>query len=324
MAMKGITGEQMGIYYGYALYDLLNENLIPFSKLSEANEGPEGPQGPKGDKGDKGDPGESSAAAKGDQGPPGPQGPQGDPGPVGPAGLTWRGIYDDSITYQKDDAVGYQGSTYFCLKQTSNNPPDSINKFNEYWSLMASQGSRGPSGPAGPQGQRGEQGVAGEKGDKGDKGEQGLVGPEGPQGTPGKTSQKLFGLVPPAGKFAKHPLGDSGINYVLRASANGDVAVGISDDVPGRKIAYRFVALWGNSGVDGYYNQEYTTTGTPLIVDSVSYGDAEEVQFCYISELSTGRVWRLTRWGISRTLRRYVLEIEELTDPGVNTYVDYS
>lgn len=35
--MRGITGEQNGVYFGYPLYDLVNEKLIPFDQIGEGD-----------------------------------------------------------------------------------------------------------------------------------------------------------------------------------------------------------------------------------------------------------------------------------------------
>ena len=50
---------------------------------------------------------------QGPQGVQGPQGPQGEVGPVGPAGLDWKGSWISGNSYIKDNAVGYNGASYF-------------------------------------------------------------------------------------------------------------------------------------------------------------------------------------------------------------------
>lgn len=90
------------------------------------------------------------------QGPPGPQGNQGiqgEPGPVGPAGLNWQGSWVSGTSYVADDAVGYDGASYFCIQATSGTTAPSLDT--THWALLASQGARGPQGiqgVAGPQG----------------------------------------------------------------------------------------------------------------------------------------------------------------------------
>jgi hypothetical protein len=77
--LRGITGEQNGVYFGYALYDLQSETMIPFASIGSGG----GTVGPKGDKGDPGDPG-----PQGPIGPAGPTGPAGEQGLKGDTGLT--------------------------------------------------------------------------------------------------------------------------------------------------------------------------------------------------------------------------------------------
>ena len=81
---------------------------------------------------------------------PGPQGPQGVAGPVGPAGLTWRGVWVSGTSYVEDDAVGYNGASWFCINATSGTTPPNADITN--WALLAAQGATGPQGPQGPSG----------------------------------------------------------------------------------------------------------------------------------------------------------------------------
>ena len=115
----------------------------------------------------------TSKGAQGEVGPAGPDGaqgppgPQGNPGAIGPAGLNWRGTWSSTGVYIKNDAVGFEGASYFCVNNVGpsvNDPTvDTVN-----WALLANIGA---------------------KGDKGDKGDPGLdstvQGPPGPQGPAG-------------------------------------------------------------------------------------------------------------------------------------------
>lgn len=139
-------------------------------------DGIQGPIGPQGLQGDKG--------TKGDQGIQGPIGPQGDVGPVGPAGLTWRGSYDSATEYVKDDAVAYQGATYFCLQNVISTAPLPQNAS---WALLAAQGAKGEKGDTGYQGIQGVTGLQGLTGPQGPQGERGITGATGPQGPKGDT-----------------------------------------------------------------------------------------------------------------------------------------
>ncbi|WP_447887690.1 hypothetical protein [Serratia fonticola] len=92
-------------------------------------------------------------------GPQGPEGPQGQPGPVGPAGLEWRGPWSSSVAYIPDDAVGYNGASYFCIAANTNTAPTEL-PTDTKWALLASQGATGPQGPQGVIGLQGPPGPA--------------------------------------------------------------------------------------------------------------------------------------------------------------------
>lgn len=86
----------------------------------------------------------------GPQGLTGPMGPQGVAGPVGPAGLEWQGAWTSGASYVADDAVGYNGASYFCILATSGTTAPNLDT--THWALLASQGSPGPQGPQGTPG----------------------------------------------------------------------------------------------------------------------------------------------------------------------------
>jgi hypothetical protein len=108
--------------------------------VSQYGQGPVGPAGP--------------------QGVQGPIGPQGALGPVGPAGLNWQGAWSASGTYVVDDAVGYNGASWFCINNVgpSVTTPDSDPT---NWALLAAEGAQGPQGIPGVQGPTGPQGPSG-------------------------------------------------------------------------------------------------------------------------------------------------------------------
>lgn len=95
----------------------------------------------------------------GPQGNPGVQGIPGTPGAVGPAGLEWKGAWTSGTSYVADDAVGYGGSSWFCILATSGTTTPNLDT--THWALLASQGAQGPQGIAGPTGATGAQGPAG-------------------------------------------------------------------------------------------------------------------------------------------------------------------
>ena len=97
---------------------------------------------------------------EGPQGPIGPQGVQGNtgtPGAVGPAGLNWQGAWVSETSYVEDDAVGWDGASWFCILATSGTTVPSLATAN--WALLASQGAQGLTGAQGPTGAQGISGA---------------------------------------------------------------------------------------------------------------------------------------------------------------------
>lgn len=76
-------------------------------------------------------------------------GPRGPAGPIGPAGLNWKGEYSDVVEYVKDDAVAFDGATYFSLKPSTGIAPLPEN---DSWALMAAHGLKGDKGDKGESG----------------------------------------------------------------------------------------------------------------------------------------------------------------------------
>ena len=88
----------------------------------------------------------------------GPQGEQGIPGidgAVGPAGLEWQGLWDADTTYAADDAVSFDGASWFCINPivTTGNLDPSLDT--NTWALLAAQGAQGLQGIQGPVGPSG-------------------------------------------------------------------------------------------------------------------------------------------------------------------------
>lgn len=122
-------------------------------------QGPIGLTGPQGDQGIQGEKGD-----KGDQGIQGVQGQQGIQGQVGPAGLDWKGTWLAQTVYDENDAVYYNGASWFASTgapagvapaDTGDNP----------WQPLAIRGAQGIQGQQGIQGVQGIQGFKGDQGD---------------------------------------------------------------------------------------------------------------------------------------------------------------
>jgi hypothetical protein len=199
---------------------------VAYNSGSNSSTGPQGPQGIQGIQGVQGTQGligiQGETGATGPTGAQGVQGDQGLLGPVGPAGLNWQGVWTSETSYVEDDAVGYNGASWFCILPTSGTTTPDLDTTN--WALLASQGAQGqaglngvvgatgstgaqgtigltgPEGPQGVQGAQGEQGIQGIKGVKGDKGDQGIQGNQGDQGIQGVQGPSgVDGAVGPAG-----------------------------------------------------------------------------------------------------------------------------
>lgn len=159
----------------------------------------------------------------------GPIGPQGPPGPVGAEGLEWKGAWSSSTSYVTDDAVAYNGASYFCINANTNTQPTGL-PTDTNWALLASQGATGPQGPQGIQGEKGDkgdQGIQGPQGIQGIVGPQGDVGPQGAQGLKGdKGDAGSTGSQGPVGDTGPQgPKGDTG-NTGAQGSAGATGATG--------------------------------------------------------------------------------------------------
>ena len=62
--------------------------------------------------------------------------------------IIWQGIWDSSTTYQVNDLVEYNGSSYIAIAVNSDTVPTNTS----FWNLVAEEGAQGPTGPTGPTG----------------------------------------------------------------------------------------------------------------------------------------------------------------------------
>jgi len=176
-------------------------------RIADLLSGGVGPQGPIG--------------ATGATGATGPQGIQGPAGPIGPAGLNWQGTWSASGVYVQDDAVAYNGASYFAINPVgpSATPPD-VDTAN--WALLAAQGAQGIQGPTGATGATGPQGP------------QGLQGPAGAgflSLTVENGLRNLGAVSAPVIRLGGNPLiEDTEIataNFKLSVSGSGKLGVGL-------------------------------------------------------------------------------------------------
>lgn len=242
----------------------------------------------------------------GKEGPQGPIGPEGPPGPIGPAGLTWKGSFDATVDYVKDDAVGYNGASYYCIKETKGNDPSN----EEYWALLASVGARGPQGPAGPQGPEGKDGT------------NGVDGKDGKNGTDGKDAvfdintlsqtdlrnlyNKLKQFYPQRywverlefdtrgpSNSQRVRIGDSNLALTVTPSTVDYVKIEINrfDD---SKSAIYDVKRSSNydSSMEGQSYNNYAFTSALVTIDSVMYNEARESVFYSLYDRTTNEWYR--------------------------------
>lgn len=80
----------------------------------------------------------------------GPQGVPGIDGAVGPAGLNWQGLFVGGTSYILNDAVSYEGASYFCINPTTSTVTPDLNTGD--WALLAAQGANGQQGIQGAPG----------------------------------------------------------------------------------------------------------------------------------------------------------------------------
>jgi hypothetical protein len=123
----------------------------------------------------------------------GERGPTGVTGPIG-QGLTWRGSWSSSTTYQPYDVVEYAGSSYICKVEAVGVIAGPY--IPSFWDRLTSIGPQGLTGPAGADstitGPTGATGPAGPSGPTGAgstvTGPVGATGPTGPLGPTGAAS----------------------------------------------------------------------------------------------------------------------------------------
>lgn len=252
---------------------------------SQGPTGPTGAPGPAGSAGPQGPVG--SQGPKGDKGDTGPQGIQGIQGPVGPAGLNWRNQYSPTTTYVKDDAVGYQGASYFAVNGSTGSIPGS----SDDWALLANIGAQGPAGPVGATGPAGATGPQGPKGDTGPQGPRGLVGatgdtgltglqglkgdtgPQGPKGAdavlPIWSPQRYVIGVPPAGKYKSIKLPGDNAPYLI---------IGPGADLNTYQIGFAITA--GGYHYSSIIKEEYSNQ-TVAVAGTSQFNDARTANTLY-------------------------------------------
>ncbi len=144
--------------------------------------GSTGAVGPTGATGSTG-----STGATGSTGSIGATGSVGPTGANGTGSLSWRGPWSSIATYEADDAVFENGSSYVAVATNSGvDPAADVASGSHSWGVLA-QGAIGGTGPTGPAGAPGITGPTGAVGATGAQGAPGATGASGAQGTNGST-----------------------------------------------------------------------------------------------------------------------------------------
>lgn len=124
-------------------FKLDDSGNLSFADSTAGEQGPQGPEGPQGAEGPQGPAGATGATGPaGPTGATGPEGPTGPTGPQGDPGLVWLGAWNSGTSYEVDDAVENNGSSYICTAAHSNREPPNAS----YWDLLAEKGDTGAAG----------------------------------------------------------------------------------------------------------------------------------------------------------------------------------
>jgi hypothetical protein len=103
-------------------------------------------------------------------------------GPPCVGGPLWSGAFSDAATYEADDVVGLDGSSWIATTTTDEAPGAGIPGW-EPFALAGADGLPGAEGPRGTEGAQGPPGPAGPAGSRGAPGQASPASPHSPSGT---------------------------------------------------------------------------------------------------------------------------------------------
>ncbi len=251
------TGDAVS-YSGSSYIGLSGNNLgnapsngAPWALLAqEGANGVAGPTGPTGSAGATGPIGPAgSTGAPGPTGGTGATGASGAPGATGATGppISFRGNWNNLVTYATGDAVFFSGSSYISLSggNVGNTPSNGAP-----WALLAQQGSTGATGSQGPAGSTGATGAAGPTGSTGSNGANGATGSTGPAGAAGSTGATgpPISFQGPWNTLVTYATGDAvfyiGSSYISLSANN----IG---NVPTNGAPWALLAQQGSAGATG-------------------------------------------------------------------------
>lgn len=141
------------VYYNGGSWIAINDNQYQYPDWNNgtwgqlAAQGGQGPQGEQGVQGNQGNDGQSynqgpqgNPGNDGQQGPPGNDGMQGPPG----SGLSPRGEWNSWTSYNTNDVVSWQGTSYIAMQYSYSNQPDQY--IGNYWMINSYAGTNGSNG----------------------------------------------------------------------------------------------------------------------------------------------------------------------------------
>jgi collagen triple helix repeat protein len=230
------TNEEPGVSPDWDLLAAKGDTGPTGAQGVDGSTGPAGAQGATGATGDTGPQGpDGSIGPQGPTGDTGPQGPAGDTGPQGATGdtgpgLTFQGSWNDTSTYDADDVVQHDGSSWIANTTNTNEEPG----LSPEWDLLAAKGDTGATGAQGATGPSGPQGATGPTGATGAVGPSGATGPTGAAGATGDTGATgTTGATGPTG-----PGGPTGPTGATGAGGAGIVSGATSTNVVGNATSF--------------------------------------------------------------------------------------
>lgn len=167
--------------------------------------------------------------------------------------IAFKGAWSSVTTYNVNDSVSYNGSSWLCKVAHSNQTPSE----GTYWTLLAQKGdtgatgNTGATGAQGPTGATGSTGATGPKGDTGSTGATGATGSQGPTGPKGDTG-------------ATGPQGPQGIQGVTGATG----ATGAKGDTGDTGVVSATAPVTYNSSTKTVAISTNTASGVPTLDSS--------------------------------------------------------
>jgi len=201
-----------------------------------------------------------TSGTSGQNGSSGTSGTSGSSGSSG-TGFNYLGSWDNTVSYNTNDVITYNGQTYVSLQNGNLNKQPSVQP--AWWTVFSAAGSSGTSGTSGTSGSSGSSGTSGSSGSSGTSGSSGSSGTSGSSGSNG--SSGTSGSSGSSGTSGSN--GSSGSSGTSGSSGSS-----------------------GTSGTSGSSGTSGTSGGTGSSGTSGTSGTSGDSIFAL-----TGSVWNTTR-----------------------------